>query len=217
MPPSCIAYGTLYVEELGMTKYNLQSQKRYKGLLRQSVYSLRILRSMFVGLKAMQQNKAMVAEYTPLSDDVIQLQKQIEAICEKMKTLFIYHSVHMYPIHLNILGSFLYTRYYWIRAELMKLGAHVKFDARYLDPVNGLQYKFQSLVNYIEILSTIPNIKQHLEEIMIILDYAMDPKPIEKTDIFNLWSIENNGEPIPFQDGENDGRATPLHEGLTIN
>ena len=129
-------------------------------------------------LLALNHQPNMPSEFTQLSDRVIRLNERITAITSKVKQLFVYHAADDYPTHLNILGYFLYQKYYMIRAELIKLGAHVKNDAQYLVPLNGLKGKYESLKVYLDQLAQVPNINQHLKEVSDMLEYASDPQPI---------------------------------------
>lgn len=85
-----------------------------------------------------------------------------------------------YHLHLNVLGRFLYMKYDFLRQELSKFDVHIKVDAQYLVPVNGLVWKYSTLNCYIDALCKIPFIDNHLHEIMTMLEYASDPQPIRE-------------------------------------
>lgn len=134
----------------------------------------------------------MVADFHVASKRVVDLHEQIDNICRKASALFTYNTAEDYPLHLNILGCFLYHKYYRIRTELIKAGAHVKFDAKYLVPLSGLGQKYGNLKVYIEVLSTIPNIEHHFIEVSNMLDYGTNPKPIKSEKMFWNEPIDQN-------------------------
>ena len=137
----------------------------------------------------------MVADYTLLSDKVVQMNEQIDRICAHMKSLFIHHSADEYPVQLNILANFLFRKYYFLRSEIIKLGAHMKSDAKYLVPLSSLHGKYGSLRVYVEYLSKIPNIEDHLNEVLSMIQYASDPKPIKSLDMYVIDPVEKK-EPL---------------------
>lgn len=129
------------------------------------------------------------ANFATLTTKDIELQELIDDLLVKIHALFnTKHNVNE-DDKSNILGYFLYMKYNFIKNELIKNNAHVKPEAKYLVPLHGLLSKYNSLKVYLDTLITIPNIELHLNEVKIMLDYAMNPQPITGIDMFHNTSL----------------------------
>jgi hypothetical protein len=82
-----------------------------------------------------------------------------------------------------------------MKNDLVKAGAHIKAESKYLVPISGLPHKFESLKVYIEDLCKLPDIDQRFKEIESMLQYASDPKPITYEVLCFLTSEIKDKEP----------------------
>lgn len=134
--------------------------------------------------------------YVALTDSDVQVAETMSAVVKTMENLFdqCENKLEEIPLHLNVLGYFLQMKYITFRC-CMKYVAYT-----YPVPIYRLSQEYASLLIDFDAFLQIPHIQKHLDEILHIMQYAIDPKPLlpqDPNDLYwvtrKLLSLNRNG------------------------